>query len=127
MVATSPGEWTWRVIDGTVNNSDRGFVGQTGSFNADPADVHENPNNHGFIRVASNNRTLEYADGTPFFYTADTSWSALTAVFGFDAANSISGISFKDYIAERKRQGFNGLNVIASFPDDTYLMQQGRN
>ncbi|MAU72793.1 MAG: hypothetical protein CML04_11925 [Pseudozobellia sp.] len=127
LVATSPGEWTWRVIDGTVNNSDRGFVGQTGSFNADPADVHENPNNHGFIRVASNNRTLEYADGTPFFYTADTSWSALTAVFGFDAANSISGISFKDYIAERKRQGFNGLNVIASFPDDTYLMQQGRN
>lgn len=127
LVATSPGEWTWRVIDSTINNEDRGFVGKTGSFVADPAEVHNNPNNRGFIRVASNNRTLEYADGTPFFYTADTSWSALTAVFGFDTANSISGISFKDYIAERKRQGFNGLNVIASFPDDTYLMQQGRN
>ncbi|MBC6998146.1 malectin domain-containing carbohydrate-binding protein [Cytophaga sp. FL35] len=127
LVATSPGEWTWRVIDSTITNEDRGFVGKTGSFVADPAEVQNNPNNRGFIRVASNNRTLEYADGTPFFYTADTSWSALTAVFGFDMANSISGISFKDYIAERKRQGFNGLNVIASFPDDTYLMQQGRN
>lgn len=127
LVATSPGNWTWNIIDSTVENSDGGFVGRSGSFTADAANVSNNPNNRGFIRVASNNRTLEYADGTPFFYTADTSWSALTGVFGFDQANSISGISFKDYITARKGQGFNGLNVIASFPDDTYLQQSGRN
>ncbi|WP_166521542.1 LamG-like jellyroll fold domain-containing protein [Zobellia amurskyensis] len=127
LVATSPGNWTWKVLDETVTKSDRGFIGKSGAFSAAIADVSSNPNNRGFIRVAPNKRTLEYADGTPFFFTADTSWSALTAVFGFDRANDISGISFKDYISARKKQGFNGLNVIASFPDDTYLEQLGRN
>ena len=128
LVATSPGDWTWKIIDETVENSDLGFIGQNGSFTAVPADVSSNPNNRGFIRVDPNtNRILQYADGTPFFYTADTSWSALTAVFGFDQANDITGISFQDYILARKNQGFNGLNVIASFPDDTYLEQIGRN
>ncbi|MDO6818430.1 LamG-like jellyroll fold domain-containing protein [Zobellia sp. 1_MG-2023] len=127
LVATSPGNWSWKVLDETVTKSDRGFMGKSGTFSASIADVSSNPNNRGFIRVAPNKRTLEYADGTPFFFTADTSWSALTAVFGFDRANDISGISFKDYISARKKQGFNGLNVIASFPDDTYLEQLGRN
>ncbi len=127
LVATSPGKWTWNIINETVKNRDQGFIGQSGSFTADPSDERTNPNNRGFIRVADNNRTLEYADGTPFFYTADTSWSALTAVFGFDRANDITGISFQDYILTRKNQGFNGLNVIASFPDDTYLAERGRN
>lgn len=120
LVATSPGTWSWNIINETVENSDQGFIGESGSFTAVAADVSTNLNNRGFIRVAPNNRTLEYADGTPFFYTADTSWSALTAVFGFDQANNITGISFQDYISARKGQGFNGLNVIASFPDDTY-------
>ncbi len=128
LVATSPGNWTWNIINGTVENRDQGFIGKSGSFTADAADVGSNPNNRGFIRVdPSTNRTLEYADGTPFFYTADTSWSALTAVFGFDRSNDITGISFQDYILARKKQGFNGLNLIASFPDDTYLQQRGRN
>ena len=128
LVGTSAGSWTWKVIEDTVENSDQGFVGKSGSFTAVPADVSRNPNNRGFIEVdPSTNRTLQYADGTPYFYTADTSWSALTGVFGFDRANDISGISFQDYILARKNQGFNGLNVIASFPDDTYLAQRGRN
>ncbi|WP_171037039.1 LamG-like jellyroll fold domain-containing protein [Maribacter algarum] len=128
LVATSPGNWTWNIINETVGNADQGFLGKSGSFTANAADVSANPNNRGFIQVDPvTNRTLQYADGTPFFYTADTSWSALTAVFGFDNANDITGISFKDYILTRKNQGFNGLNVIASFPDDSYIEQQGRN
>ncbi|MEP3210034.1 MAG: LamG-like jellyroll fold domain-containing protein [Maribacter sp.] len=127
LVATSPGNWTWNIINTTVTNSDEGFIDQSGSFTATTADANSNPNNHGFLRVAANNRTIEYADGTPFFYTADTSWAALTAVFGYNQANDITEISFQDYILARKNQGFNGLNVIASFPDDTYLEQMGRN
>ncbi|MGB6153352.1 MAG: malectin domain-containing carbohydrate-binding protein [Pricia sp.] len=128
LVATSPGSWSWRIMNETVDNADQGFLNRNGSFTATAADVSSNSNNRGFIQVDPNTkRTLQYADGTPFFYTADTSWSALTAVFGYEQANAISGISFKDYIRARKRQGFNGLNVIASFPDDTYLQQQGRN
>ncbi|MEX0273270.1 MAG: malectin domain-containing carbohydrate-binding protein, partial [Flavobacteriaceae bacterium] len=120
LVATSVGTWNWSVDNSTVPNSDQGFIGQSGSFTASAADTSSNPNNRGFIRVASNNRTLEYADGTPFFYTADTSWSSLTKVFGFTTANTMTEISFQDYFTARKNQGFNGLNVIASFPNDTY-------
>jgi len=127
LVATSPGNWNWSIVDSTVENLDSAFIGKNGSFNAIAASVGSNPNNRGFIRVAPNKRTLEYADGTPFFYTADTSWSALTEVFGFEQANNITGISFQDYIQARKDQGFNGLNVIASFPDDIYLEEPGRN
>lgn len=119
LVATSVGNWTWNIINATVKNSDLGFMNKNGSFTAIAADPSTNPNNHGFIRVADNNRTLQYADGTPFFYTADTSWSALTKVFGYENANDITEISFQDYISARKGQGFNGLNVIASFPNDT--------
>ncbi len=126
LVATSPGTWNWNIINSTVTNSDPAFIGKNNSFTASAADTSTNPNNHGFIKVASNNRTLEYADGTPFFYTADTSWAILTRVFGFDQANTISDISFKDYISNRKSQGFNGVNVIASFPDDTYLENLNR-
>jgi len=127
LVGTSTGTWNWKIIDSTVDNSDAAFIGQSGSFTTRSANVSTNPNNRGFIKVAQNNRTLEYADGTPFFYTADTSWSALTAVFGFEQANNITEISFKNYINARKDQGFNGLNVIASFPDDIYLEEPGRN
>jgi len=127
LVATSPGHWTWKVINETVENLDAGFIDQGSSFTAIAADARTNPNNHGFIRTAANNRTLEYADGTPFFYTADTSWSALTEVFDFNQANNITGISFQDYILARKSQGFNGLNVIASFPDDTYIADFNKN
>ena len=127
LVATSPGDWTWNIINETVANLDPAFIDKSGSFTAFAADVSANPNNRGFIRTAPNKRTLEYADGTPFFYTADTSWSALTEVFGFNQANDISGISFQDYILARKSQGFNGLNVIASFPDDTYIGDFNKN
>ncbi len=127
LVATSPGTWSWKIINETVNNADPAFIDQSGSFTATAANAIANPNNHGFIRTAANNRTLEYADGTPFFFTADTSWSILTEVFGYDQANDITGISFKDYILARKEQGFNGMNVIASFPDDTYIGDYNKN
>ncbi|MEO9892735.1 malectin domain-containing carbohydrate-binding protein, partial [Aurantibacter sp.] len=127
LVATSPGNWSWNIINATVENSDPAFIDKKGSFTAFEADVTANANNHGFIRVAENNRTLEYADGTPYFYTADTSWSALTEVFDYSTANNITGISFQEYILARKNQGFNGLNVIASFPDDTYIADYNKN
>ncbi len=116
LVATSAGQWTWST--GTKTN-DSGLDGQSGAFvatKATEAQKQANPNRRGFIRV--NGTTLEYADGTPFFFTADTVWTAFTKIFPWNSAG-IAGISFQDYFLERKKQGFNGVNVLASYPTDT--------
>jgi hypothetical protein len=83
------------------------------------AEIEENPNRRGFIRVASNKHTLEYADGTPFFYTGDTWWTLLTGIYAWDRDDCLAGISFQNAVALRKAQGFNGFNLIACYPSDT--------
>ncbi|MEP4077301.1 DUF4038 domain-containing protein [Haloferula sp.] len=119
LVATRPGDWSWSTGTGT---GDSGLDGKSGTFRAiawTEAEKEKNPNRRGFIRVAANKHTLEYADGTPFFYTADTWWCALTRVYAWDSDDCVAGISFQDAIALRKAQGFNSINCIAAFPGDT--------
>ena len=119
LVATEPGKWTWSSGNKTGDN---GLDGKRGSFTAvawTEAEKKANPNRRGFIRVAKNGRTLEYADGTPFFYAGDTWWCALTKVYAWGTDDGVSKISFQDAIALRKAQGFNGINMIACFPSDT--------
>ena len=118
LAATAPGDWQWSTGNKT---GDPGLDGKTGSFSAiawTEAEKQANINRRGFIRVSDNGHTLEYADGTPFFYTGDTWWSCLTGVYGFDAPTGPSGISFKDAVKIRKEQGFNGINIIACFPSE---------
>ncbi len=122
LVATSPGQWSWST--GTATN-DAGLDNKSGTFLATETtetQKEENPNRRGFLRT--NGATLEYADGTPYFFTADTVWVAFTKIFPWNA-EGIAGISFQDYFSERKRQGFNGVNVIASYPTDTTISAEG--
>jgi len=119
LVATQPGNWKWSTGDRT---GDSGLDNKSGSFNAvawTQSEKMANPNRRGFIRVAANKRTLRYADGTPFFYTGDTWWAALTRIYSWNSAEGESQISFQDALALRKAQGFNGINMIACFPTDT--------
>jgi hypothetical protein len=118
LVATEPGAWAWSTGNRT---GDSGLDNKAGSFRAaawTEAEKRANPNRRGFIRPSANGRTLEYADGTPFFYTGDTWWSALTKVYSWGSPQGKSGISFQDALAVRKAQGFNGINMIACFPSD---------
>ncbi len=119
LVATEPGTWNWSTGSQT---GDDGLDNKQGSFDAvawTDAEIEANPNRRGFIRVASNKHTLEYADGTPFFYTGDTWWSTLTKIYAWDSDDCLANISFQKAIAIRKAQGFNGINMIACFPSDT--------
>jgi hypothetical protein len=118
LAATEPGEWHWSTGNKT---GDAGLDGKTGIFNAvawTQEEIEANINRRGFIRVNKNGRTLEYADGTPFFYTGDTWWSCLTGVYGWDSPSGPSGISFQDAVKIRKDQGFNGVNIISCFPSE---------
>ena len=119
LVATSPGTWRWSTVSHT---DDTGLDKKHGTFEAiawTEAELEANPNRRGFIRVAPDEHTLEYADGTPFFYVGDTWWTALTGIYAWESDQCLSKVSFQKAVALRKDQGFNGLNIIACFPSDT--------
>ena len=53
------------------------------------------------LRISENKRTFE-KDGKPFFYLADTCWSAFT---------NISDEEWTYYLKRRKQQGFNTIQI----------------
>jgi hypothetical protein len=66
---------------------------------------------HGPIRIASDSRHFEYADGTPFFWLGDTWWMGLSKRLIFPE-------EFKQLTADRKDKGFNVVQLVAGlFPD----------
>lgn len=123
LVATAPGDWTWRVASN--HPEDTGLAG-SGKFRAvgwSAAELQENPNRRGFVRATANGHALRYDDGTPFFLTGDTWLAASTWRLPFKGASAAAdyvpaeGIGFEEAVAWRKRQGFNSVSFIAAFPN----------
>jgi hypothetical protein len=123
IVATRPGEWTWRV--GSNRTDDPGFAG-SGKFRAvawTTADIDQNPNRRGFVRASANGHALRYADGSPFFLVGDTWLAASTWRLPWKGSRPADdyvpaeGISFEEAVAWRKRQGYNSISFIAAFPN----------
>jgi hypothetical protein len=67
-----PGRWTYRTSCSDVVN--RGLNSQAGEFLCTAPIGPTRFNQHGLVRVASDHRHFEHADGTPFFWLADTAW-----------------------------------------------------
>jgi hypothetical protein len=61
---------------------------------------------HGRIRVAKSGTHLEHADGTPFFFLADTCWTGPALSTEKD---------WQTYLADRKRKGFTAIqfNIVS--------------
>ena len=119
MIATTPGIWTWSTGNMT---GDKGLDNKKGSFSAvewTEQEKAENPNRRGILRAAANGHSLEYPDGTPFFLTGDTWYSAFTKIYSWSSAEGKAGISFQDALTLRKAQGFNSISIISCFPSDT--------
>ena len=124
IAATKPGDWTW--TSGS-NQTDKGLNEKSGSFyalNWTEEELQENPNRHGFIKTTPNGHALQYADGTPFFFIGDTWWA--TATWRYPLTNvapdtnwvpSPEGISLENILHYRKKQGYNSLAMIASYPN----------
>jgi len=118
IVATEPGDWQWSISN---DHGDSGLTG-SGSFTAEgwsSSQLSANPNRRGHVRATANGHALEYADGTPYFFTSDTIWTALTRVWKWDSSGGVADMSFKNAIATRKNQGYNAIAFIACFPSDT--------
>lgn len=124
IVATTPGAWEWK--SGSSQPDDKGLNNKSGKFNAiawTEQEIEQNLNRHGFVQASSNGHALQYADGTPFFMIGDTWLAGTTWRLPFRNAPSAEnyipgpGISFEDAVQYRKKQGFNSVSMIASFPN----------
>lgn len=123
LVATNVGEWTWKSFS---NQTDDGLNNHTGSYRAivwSDNELEENPNRRGFIRADQKGHALMYSDGTPFVLQADTWWAAATWRYPFKGEKPAEeytpgpGIGFEEAIQWRKKQGYNSIALIASFPN----------
>lgn len=121
ILATSPGEWTWK--SGSTP-SDPGLEGMTGSFTAiDWTDLEkkDNPNRRGMIRPSVNGHSFQYADGTPYLLLGDTWWATPTYRFPWRDDDTLRSIGptagFKDFVAYRRKQEFNCIAIIAALPN----------
>lgn len=61
------------------------------------------PWSHGPLRVSANGRFLEHADGTPFFWLADTDWLLLT---------KLTEPEVERVFEDRSRKGFNVVQIM---------------
>jgi hypothetical protein len=121
VLATNPGEWTWR---SGSRPEDAGLSQQSGQFTArawSDAEKMTNVVRRGFIRPTANGHAFEQADGTPFLLLGDTWYAASTQRFPWyddDRERPIGpDAGFKDFVRLRQTQGFNSVAIIAAFPN----------
>ena len=98
---TTPGRWRYA----TNCPVEPQLSGQKGSFVAAAA-ASDNPlyRHGGLLKVSANCRYLTYADGTPFFWLADTWWFCPSSLMPFDGA-------YRELIDLRRKQGFSAVQM----------------
>jgi hypothetical protein len=90
-----PGRWTFK--SACSDKANKGLNDQTGEFVCTAAIATTRFARHGQIHVAGDRRHFEHADGTPFFWLADSVWNGAR----------ISAIKdWKLYASVRSSQGF---------------------
>lgn len=95
----------WRFSTRATPADDRGLHAQTGTFRVTSAKGATRFERHGPVRVSRNRRFLEHADGTPFFWLADTGWnSALLS----------TPEEFQHYVEQRASQRFTAVQWVTT-------------
>ena len=105
------GEWHYTTQATDIDNA--GLHGQTGRFAAPEYNGDLPLLRHGPIRASADGTHLVHADGTPFFWLADTAWNGVLKAQPAD---------WDEYLAERRRQGFTAIQSVIThwraFPQD---------
>lgn len=121
IMATAPGSWSWK---SGSRPADPGLEGVGGSFTAvEWTEVQkvENPCRRGMIRPSANGHAFQYADGTPYLLIGDTWWAAPTFRFRWRDDDTLRPLGpeagFKEFVAYRRKQGFNCVAVLAALPN----------
>ena len=75
---------------------------------------------HGFLRIANDNRHFEHTDGTPFLWLGDTWWKNLCKRMTWE--------HFQELTADRKKKGFNAVQIVCGpYPDENMMEARWEN
>jgi hypothetical protein len=98
-------EGSWRWQSACTDAADRGLHRRRGALHCGPATGITRFGKHGPVRVSADRRHFEHADGTPFFWLADTCWNG---------ALLSTPEEWNHYISERVRQRFTAVQWVAT-------------
>jgi hypothetical protein len=102
------GRFTFRTICSDTN--DTGLHNQSGAVEVTPYRGSNPLLRHGPVHLSANRRYFAQADGTPFFWLADSWWHAMSSRL------TMSG--FKTLVADRVKRGFNVIQFAVANPCD---------
>lgn len=75
---------------------------------------------HGFLRISSDQRHFEHADGKPFLWLGDTWWKSLSKRMTWE--------HFQELTADRKAKGFNVVQLVCGpYPDENMMEARWEN
>jgi hypothetical protein len=96
---------SWAFTSRCSDENNRGLHEQSGTFYCSEPRENNRFEWHGSVQLSPNRRYLVHADGTPFFWMADTAWNG---------PMRSTPDEWNAYLAERKRQGFTTVQWIAT-------------
>ncbi len=100
-----------RVQDGLLEPDDTGLHGKRGMIEVTPYTGSNKLLKHGPLRKSGSCTYLEHADGTPFYWLADTWWMGFTTRLEWPA-------SFQALTRDRVTKGFSVVQIVAGlYPD----------
>lgn len=97
------GDWRWQSTCSVA--SDSGLHCRTGTFTCVAADGDNPLSRHGALRVSADGCRLEHADGTPFFWLADTAWNGAIRATASD---------WERYLRARREQKFTAIQFVGT-------------
>jgi len=102
-----PGRWTYKTTCSDASNA--GLHNRAGEFLCTPPIGRTPFHLHGPVQAARDHHHLEYADGTPFFWLADTTWNGMQAAEAAD---------WEFYALERAARRFTVIQCAISPGED---------
>ena len=108
--SATPGEFRFETV--CSDATDSGLHGQRGTITVTAAAAEKNPLlRHGPLRLSDDRRHFAHADGTPFFWLADSWWYGMTSRLRFPG-------EFRTLLDDRVAKGFSVIQFAIAFPCD---------
>ena len=116
----APSEGTWNYEVFCDNTADAGLHGIKGTLTANAYTGDNELIKHGRPRVSNDKEDLTYADGTPFFWLADTHWWGFSKRLNLDRSNSPDYEKmFYGTIDQRAAEGYTAFQAMLWVSNDS--------